>query len=147
MNIIPDFTLALIQVVPFLVLVAGLQVILFKPMLAYLHDRAVATVGAKHDAELLSQRAAARLGEYEAQLAKVRAELTEYRAGLRGDAHRAHAHSVAEARREADVHLQGALHGVQREAARARQGIAGMSKELAGDIVKTVLGRSAVAEA
>ena len=147
MNIIPDLTLALIQVVPFLVLVAGLHVILFKPMLAYLHDRAAATVGAKHDAENLSKRAAARLAEYESLLAKVRAELTEYRGGLRSDAHKAHAHRVAEARSEADVHLQAALHGVQREAAHARQAIEGMSKELAGEIVKTVLGRSPAAEA
>ncbi len=147
MNIIPDLTLALIQVVPFLVLVAGLQVILFKPMLDYLRDRADATVGAKHDAETLSKQASARLGDYETALAKVRAEITEYRAGLRGDAHKAHAHHVAEARREADVRLQGALHGVQREAAAARLAVAGMSKELAADIVSSVLGRNPAAEA
>lgn len=147
MNIIPDLTLALLQVVPFLVLVAGLQVIIFKPMLDYLRDRAGATVGAKHDAEALSKRAAEHLANYEAQLARVRAELTEYRGGLRSDAHKAHAHNVAEARREADIHLQGALHGVQRDAALARQAVAEMSTELAADIVKTVLGRNPKAEA
>lgn len=141
MNIIPDLTLALIQVVPFLVLVAGLHVILFKPMLDYLHDRAAATVGAKHDAQELVKRAEARAADYEARLKQVRAEIATYRAGLRADAQKAHAHEVAEARRESDVRLHQAIGAVQREAEGARRAVAGMSKELAGDIVSTVLGR------
>lgn len=142
MNIIPDLTLALIQVVPFLVLVAGLNVIIFKPMLAYLQARSVATVGAKHDAEALVKRAEARMAEYEAEMARVRSELAEYRAGLRSDAHKAHAHHVAEARREAEVHLHGALGAIQREAAAAQQHVAAMSRELSGEIVTRVLGRA-----
>jgi F-type H+-transporting ATPase subunit b len=141
-NIIPDLILALTQVVPFLVLVAGLQVIIFKPMLNYLHDRAAATVGAKHDAAELVKRSEGRLAEYEAQLAKVRSELTEYRAALRTDAQKAQAHHVAEARRESEVHLHGALAAIQREAAVARKAVASMSKDLAGDIASSVLGRA-----
>ncbi len=142
MNIIPDLTLALVQVAPFLVLVAGLQVIIFKPMLKYLHDRAAATVGAKHDAEALVKRSEGRMAEYEARLAKVRSELTEYRAALRNDAHKEHAQHVAEARRESEVHLHGALAAIQREAAVARKAVASMSKDLAGDIASSVLGRA-----
>jgi len=140
-NIIPDLTLALIQVVPFLVLVAGLNVIIFKPMLNYLHDRAAATVGAKHDAEALVKRSEGRLAEYEAQLAKVRSELTEYRAMLRKDAQKAHAHQVAEARSASEVQLHGALAAIQREAAVARKAVASMSKDLSSDIASSVLGR------
>ena len=142
MNIIPDLTLALVQVAPFLVLVAGLQVIIFKPMLNYLHDRAAATVGAKHDAEALVKRSEGRMAEYEAQLAKVRSELTEYRAALRNDAQKEHAHHVAEARRESEVHLDGAMAAIQRDAAVARKAVASMSKDLAGDIASSVLGRA-----
>ncbi len=142
MNIIPDPILAIIQVVPFLVLVAGLHVIIFKPMLDYLHDRGAATVGAKHDAQALMKQAEAKATDYEGQLAKVRAELTEYRAGLRAAAHKVHAGQVAEARRESDENLQGALAGVHAEAAIARQAVSGMAKELSGDIVQSVLGRA-----
>lgn len=141
MNIIPDLTLALIQVVPFLVLVAGLHLILFKPMLDYLHDRAAATVGARHDAQELVKRAEAHAADYEARLKQVRAEIAGYRAGLRADAHKAHAHQIAEARRESDVRLHGALGAVQREAEIAQKAVASMSRELAGDIASSVLGR------
>lgn len=141
MNIIPDFTLALIQVVPFLVLVAGLNVIIFKPMLAYLHDRNVATVGAKHDAEALAKRAEARMGEYEAALAHVRSELTEYRTGLRQSAHKVHAAQVAAAKKASDGRLQLALADVAQSARAARASVGPMSKEIAVDIATRVLGR------
>ncbi len=141
MNIIPDLHLALLQVVPFLVLVAGLQAILFKPMLDYLHDRAAATVGAKHDAQELVKRAEAQSAEYEARLKKVLAEIAAYRSGLRVDAHKAHAHQVAEARRESDVLLHSAVGAVQRDADAARKAVGAMAHELAGQIATTVLGR------
>jgi F0F1-type ATP synthase membrane subunit b/b' len=61
MNIIPDPILVVLQALPFLVLLAGLHVILYKPMLAYLAERREATAGAKKAAQELQERAALKL--------------------------------------------------------------------------------------
>ena len=68
MNIIPDLVLTALLMAPFLVLVAGMHFILYKPMLAYLDARANATVGARKEAEELQARAASRLNEWEVAL-------------------------------------------------------------------------------
>lgn len=141
MSIIPDPILAALQFVPFLVLIFGLNVILWKPMLAYLEEREHATSGARKRAEELSTRASGRMSEYEAALGRAQAEVTEYRSKRRADAQRLHAAEVAAARAEAEGRVGEAVGRVRREADAARIGLRADAEGLARDIAAQVMGR------
>lgn len=141
MSIIPDPILALVQVVPFLVLMLGLHLILFKPMLAYLSAREEATAGAKKSAESLAAQSEARLREYETALAKAQAEVTEYRAARRAEAQKDYQARVAAARSAVDAKLGAAMTRITTEARDARSGIKDEAQALARDVANQVLGR------
>lgn len=142
MNLTPDPVLVVLQVFPLLVLMGGLHLILFKPMLAYLHDRDKATVGAKKEAEDLAAKAAARLVEYEAALEKARNEVAEFRAARRAEAQKVHGDAVAVARKESEARVAVAVRGIQAEAEVARGQLDAAARTLAGDVASQVLGRS-----
>ncbi|MDP2315165.1 MAG: ATP synthase F0 subunit B [Pseudomonadota bacterium] len=141
MNIIPDLVLVGTLMVPFLVLVAGLHFILYKPMLAYLEARANATVGARKEAEALQGKAAARLAEWDAALAAARLEVTDFRAQRRAGAQALHARVVAEARGAAEAHLSQAIAGIRAEADAARNELDATSRALSREVAAQVLGR------
>ena len=141
MNIIPDLILVVTQVVPFLVLVAGLHFILYKPMLAYLDARAHATIGARKEAEVLQARAAARLAEWDAALARAQAEVTEYRSQRRAAANQGHQRVIAEARGAAEAHIHQAVAVLRSEADTARAELHASSLALSREVAVRVLGR------
>ena len=141
MNLTPDPVLVVLQVFPLLVLMGGLHAILFKPMLAYLRARDVATVGARKEAEDLAARAAARLVEYEAALEKARNEVAEFRSLRRAEAQKVHADAIAVARKASEVRVADAVRGLHAEAEVARGRLAQVSRTLAGEVASQVLGR------
>jgi F0F1-type ATP synthase membrane subunit b/b' len=142
MNIIPDLVLVGTLMVPFLVLVAGLHFVLYKPMLAYLDARAHATVGARKEAESLQAQAAVRLAEWEAALAKARLEVTDFRAQRRAAAQAQHARIVGEARGVAEAHLSQAIEVIRAEATAARSELDATSRALSREVAAQVLGRA-----
>ncbi len=142
MNIIPDLMLVFWLMWPFLALVAGLQVILYKPMIAYLDARADATVGARKEAEALQAQAATRLAEWEAALTRARLEVTDFRAQRRAAAQAQHARIVAEARAEAEARIAQAIGVIRVEASAARAELDGTSRALSREVANQVLGRS-----
>ena len=141
MNIIPDLVLVGTLMVPFLVLVAGLQFILYKPMLAYLDARAEATVGARKEAEALQGKATARLAEWEAALVKARQEVAEFRALRRSEAQGKHARVVADARAAAEARIGQAIAVIRAEADAARTELDATSRALSREVATQVLGR------
>ena len=141
MNIIPDLSLVLAQFVPFLVVIFGLKIILFDPMLAYLHERNAATKGVRHDAESLAAKAEEKVARYEAALEKARQQITELRAAKRAEANAEYQRIVAEARKQAEARVSGALVQLQADAEVARRGLAASADSLAFDIAQQVLGR------
>lgn len=141
MSIIPDPILALLQVLPFLVLMLGLHFILFKPMLAYLEARDHATVGARHDAQALAAKAEAKLRDYEQALEKARNEVAEYRAARRAEAQKVYMTRVAAAREASDKRLGGAMATITTEAREARSQMGGRARALAVEAASQVLGR------
>ncbi|MDP2307228.1 MAG: ATP synthase F0 subunit B [Pseudomonadota bacterium] len=141
MNIIPDLVLVGTLMVPFLVLVAGLHFILYKPMLAYLDARAEATVGARKEAEALQAKATARLAEWEAALAQARREVAEFRALRRAAAQAKHAGVVAEARAAAETRIGQAIAVIRAEADSARTELDATSRALSREVATQVLGR------
>jgi F-type H+-transporting ATPase subunit b len=141
MNIIPDLVLTAVLMAPFLVLVFGLNLILFKPMLAYLDARAHATVGARKEAEALQARAGERLNEWEQALARAQAEVADYRAQRRQVAQAHYQRIVAEARVQADTRLSEALAALRADTATARAELDGTARVLSRDVANRVLGR------
>lgn len=141
MNIIPDLTLTLVQMAPFLVLLVGLHFILFKPLVAYLEEREQATDGARKEAAALQQQAAAALARWEQELAKAQAEVTEFRAGRRQVAQQAYQAIVAEARKQAEARIAEATAQIRAEATAARAGLAPAAQALSADVAAKVIGR------
>jgi F-type H+-transporting ATPase subunit b len=141
MNIIPDLMLTAANMLPFLVLVAGLQMILYKPMLDYLEARRHATIGARKEAEELQAKAAARLAEWEAALGRARNEVAEYRGQRRSAANVKYQKIVADARAVSEAHIAQAVTTIQDEAKVARGELAGAARTLSRDVATQVLGR------
>ncbi len=147
MNIIPDPVLVAVQILPFLALMAGLHVILFKPMLAYLEQRHAATAGARAEAEKLQADSGAALDKVEATLAAARGEIAERRASTRATANAAHAEKVAAARSATDAQVAEALVRIREEAATARAQLGSDAGALANDMARQLLGRELSVEA
>lgn len=141
MNIIPDLYLVLVQFVPFFVVIFGLKIILFDPMLAYMHERDVSTRGVKHDAEQMLERAEQKLTTLTAALEKARIEISDYRAKRRADANADYQRVVAEARKAAELRVAEALRALHQEAEGARKELGQSVDGLAKDIAQQALGR------
>ena len=142
MSLTPDPTLILIQLVPFLATLAMLNVLLFKPMLAYLEDRHQATVGAKEQAASLVQSAERAAQEVENRLNTARGELAEVRATRRKAALADRDERIAQARKENDRRLHDAVEVISGEAELASQELERLSRMIANDAASKVLGRT-----
>lgn len=141
MNIIPDPVMVLAQMAPFLVLLVGLHLILFKPLIAYLDERDGATLGAKKEAEALQAQAAAATIRWEQELGKARNEVAEFRGQKRAEAQAEYQRVVAAARAEAEARIAEASSQIRAEADSARVGLKESARQLSNDVATQVLGR------
>lgn len=141
MNISVDPILLVLQLLPFVVLMAGLHVILYKPMLAYLQQRAEATTGSRKKASELQDRAALKLQQWEAAFARAQAEVADFRAQKRAEAQAVYQKKVAVARAEADARVGAALGELQQLSQEARLALPGLAAELSVDMASQALGR------
>ena len=141
MNIIPDPLLVALQILPLLALLAGLQAILFKPMLAYLKDREQATDGTKAEALQITDRAESLTAKYEALVAAATATIAESRATRRAASQADYARVIAVARAEAEVHANNAAAILRTQADYARNDMKALTGSLSNDIAGRVLGR------
>ena len=145
MSLVPDLTLTVLQMLPFLATMVVLNALVFKPMVAYLEDRDKATVGAKAEAVDLTQQAEVKLATYEGQLALAKAEIQATRAKLRATAKDEREASLAAARVHCEARLSAAVAEIQAEGDVARRELAQNTASLADAITSAVLGRDATA--
>ena len=143
MSIFPDPLLIVLQAIPFLVTMAVLSKLVFKPMTEYLQERDDASVGTRETAVQLQKEAAAKLDEYESRMKEAKAEMTGLRATRRAEAIEKREAAVAVARSEAEASLEKALETIATEKAAAATQMQTISTALAADITSTVLGRAA----
>ena len=141
MNIEPDVVLILLQVLPFLVTLLALHFILFKPMLAYLAARQVATVDVRDETRRILSRAEDAQIRWDTRLAEARTEGATLRARLHTEADAQRTSLLHDARTAADARVSAALAEISaaREAARAE--LQSAAAALAVDIASTVLDR------
>jgi F-type H+-transporting ATPase subunit b len=145
MSLVPDLTLTVLQMLPFLATMFVLNALVFKPMVAYLEDRDKATVGAQAEAADLTQKAESKLAVYEEQLSSARADIQAMRAKLRGQAKDEREAALASARVDCEARLSAAVSEIQAEGDVARKELAQNTASLADAITSAVLGRDASA--
>lgn len=143
--IFPDAALTLLQLVPFLVVMAILTKVIFQPMVQYLDDRQKATTGAHEQAALLGQQADEKQSDYDQKLAAAKAELSELRAQKRAEAHAQRDAAIADARAKGDARFAEALTAIKAESDVAAQELGRLTDALSADITTAVLGREAEA--
>lgn len=142
MQIIPDPLVVALQLVPFLLTIAALHFIIFKPMLEYLDDREKAQSGGKDEAGALRGRIEEKTADYEARLAQARNEVVDLRAERRSAAAAEAEARLSESRHASEAKVEAALADIDAERQAAAKGIEQASAELANDIAGQVLGRS-----
>lgn len=141
MEIIPDPIHAALLMLPFAVAAVTLNVVLWKPLLAYLDERAATVERAEHEAHDLEHAASQQVARIEEKLAAARADIAGTRQAARGRALAEEARLVAEARAQADRRVDEALDEIRRERAAASTALRASANDLSGQIAAQVLGR------
>jgi len=136
-----DWTLFL-QFVNFLILMAVLNALLFKPLRAALQARRETIEGSKAKVQDLDEQVQAQIARYEAQLQEARQQGAQERATLRKAAQEEEARILGEANQTSAEKLQTIKEQIQVEASAARQALRNESEALAKEIAGKVLGRA-----
>ncbi|MEE2829221.1 MAG: ATP synthase F0 subunit B [Myxococcota bacterium] len=136
-----DPTMVGLQMIPFLIVVGGLYLIIFKPMLAMLAEREKNISGFRHSAELMQEEVSAKLTELEEKLSQARVEAKAERAKLRQEAIAAEQELLKAARSRTDEMLTAARKEIEAERETAQAQLQSSATELSLRIAGTVLGR------
>ncbi|MCA9494025.1 MAG: ATP synthase F0 subunit B [Myxococcales bacterium] len=142
MEILPDPIHATLLLLPFLVAAGTLHVVLWKPLLAYLDERAHTVTHARHEAEDLESAAVEQMTRIETRLAEARAEISTTRQAARQRALGEESKIVAEARGKAETRVSQAVDEIRRDRSTAAEALRASASELSGQIAAQVLGRS-----
>lgn len=138
-----DIDLAfVIQLINFLVLLAVLNVLLYKPIRKVLAERQGKIADARSRAEGVDQDVQAKMAEYEARLKEMKSGAADERSVLVKEAQAEEAAIIAAARKDASATLAAIKERVAKEAADARAILQEQAKLLSVDICEKVLGRS-----
>ena len=136
-----DWTLFL-QFVNFVILMAVLNALLFKPLRAALQARRDAIEGSRAKVQDIDEQVQAQIARYEAQLQEARQQGAQERATLRKAAQEEEARILGEANQTSAEKLQTIKEQIQVEAGAARQALRNESEALAKEIAGKVLGRA-----
>ena len=136
-----DWTL-LLQFVNFMILMAVLNALLFKPLRAALQARKETIEGSKAKVQDIDEQVQAQVARYEAQLQDARQQGSEERAVLRKTAQEEEARILGGANQKSAEKLQTIKEQIQGEADVARQALRSETQALAEDIAGKVLGRA-----
>ena len=138
-----DISLELIalQTIPFLVVIAGLHLIIFKPMLAMLAEREKNIHGYRKEAELMQEEVTAKMGELEERLAEARVEAMAERSRLRQESLAMEQETLQAARSRAEAFLEEARESLSNERVDATKQLEEAAGVLSQQIASSVLGR------
>lgn len=138
-----DIDLAfVIQLINFLVLLAVLNVLLYKPIRKVLAERQGKIADARSRAEGVDQDVQAKMAEYEARLKEMKSGAADERSVLVKEAQAEESTILDAARKDASATLASIKERVAKEAAAARTILQEQAKLLSVDICEKVLGRS-----
>ncbi len=136
-----DWTLVL-QFFNFLILMAVLNALLFKPLRAALQARRETIEGSKAKVQDIDEQVQAQIARYEAQLQEARQQGGQERSALRKTGQEEEVKILGEANRSAAEKLQSITAQIQEEADSARKALRNETEALAKEIAGKVLGRA-----
>ncbi|MCK9172141.1 ATP synthase F0 subunit B [Desulfuromonas thiophila] len=136
-----DWTL-LVQFVNFLVLMAVLNVLLYRPLRRVMAERQQAIDGGHQKARDLEASINEKMERYQNQLTQAKVEGSQQAAALRAEAAQEESRLLSAARDEAGQRLEQLKGAVAQEAERARKGLKKDAEGLAASIASKVLGRN-----
>jgi len=136
-----DWTLFL-QFANFMILMAVLNALLFKPLRAALQARREAIESSKAKVHDIDEQVQAQIARYEAQLQEARQQGGQERAALRKTAQEEEGRILGEANQKSAEKLLSIKAQIQEEAGAARQTLRNETEALARDIAGKVLGRA-----
>ncbi|MBE0574692.1 MAG: ATP synthase F0 subunit B [Desulfuromonadales bacterium] len=136
-----DWTL-LLQFVNFMILMAVLNALLFKPLRAALQARRDAVEGSRAKVQDIDEQVHAQIVRYEAQLQEARLRGAQERASLRKTAQEEEARILGGANQASAEKLQTIKEQIQVEAGAARKALRNETEALAKEIAGKVLGRA-----
>ena len=142
MNIYPNLTLIVLQLIPFIVTLFALNAIIFKPMMQYLDERENASGGASEKAKQLHKETEAKLQELNARLKEANAIASDKKTSSREALMSNYNEAIALAREEADRKLKDAAVQITTEQTAASQELKTQAESLAKDIASQTLGRT-----
>lgn len=138
-----DIDLAFVfQLINFLVLLAVLNVLLYRPIRKVIAERQGKIAAARSRAEGVDQEVQAKMAEYEARLKEMKSGAADERGALVKEAQAEESKILEAARKEASETLAAIKSRVAQEAADARTVMQEQAKLLSVDICEKVLGRS-----
>jgi F-type H+-transporting ATPase subunit b len=132
----------LLQFFNFMILMAVLNALLFKPLRAALQARRETIEGSKAKVQDIDEQVQAQIGRYEAQLQEARQKGAQERSVLRKTGQEEEVKILGEANRNAAEKLQAITAQIQDEADSARQALRNETEGLAKEIAGKVLGRA-----
>ncbi|MCK4507568.1 MAG: ATP synthase F0 subunit B [Desulfuromonadales bacterium] len=132
----------LLQFVNFMILMAALNALLFKPLRAALQARRDTIQGSKAKVQDLDEQVQAQIARYEAQLQEARLQGGQERTALRKTAQDEEARILGGANKKSAEKLQTIKEQIQEEASTARQALRDETEALAKSIAGKVLGRA-----
>ena len=136
-----DWTLFL-QFANFMILMAVLNALLFKPLRVALQARREAIESSKAKVHDIDEQVQAQIARYEAQLQEARLQGAQERATLRKAGQEEEARILGAANQTAAEKLQTIKEQIQGEAGTARQALRDETEDLAREIAGKVLGRA-----
>ena len=130
-----------LQFANFMILMAVLNALLFKPLRAALQARKETIEGSRAKVLDIDEQVQAQIARYEAQLQEARQQGGEERVALRKTAQEEEARILGEAKQASAGKLQSIKEQIQAEAGTARQALRDETEALAKEIAGKVLGR------
>jgi F-type H+-transporting ATPase subunit b len=131
-----------LQFANFMILMAVLNALLFKPLRAALQARKETIEGSKAKVQDIDEQVQAQIARYEAQLQEARQEAGQERAALRKTAQEQEGLILGDAKQTSAEKLQIIKSQIQEEADAARKSLRSETETLAKDIAYKVLGRA-----
>jgi F-type H+-transporting ATPase subunit b len=141
MEIMPNWTLMALQLIPFAVTIFALYKIILAPMLDYLEERQAAIHSGTQGVDDLNKEIEERIADYDSQLKAARSKGSDIRSAKRAEAKASYDEHIAQARTEAETKINDALTEIQTAAGDARAELETTSQTLAAQISSQVLGR------
>ena len=142
MNIIPNLTLVALQFLPFIVTIAALYFIAFKPMMDYLEGRENASSGATGTAKELEAEIQTKKSEILSEINTALKAASDKRAVVRQELVEEYNEFVYQKRLVAEGVIKEAINEIAIEKSAARQEVRVQAENFANEIAGKIIGRN-----